>query len=127
MHERNDIYRVEDEDQLLLASFSFFRHAYKEYPAKQPEVNDPDEEGETGRKATGEKSASIPCTNLHLLRTIMHALGAFRLESGSRLQSSKDGLLHLRTNVDSRCWGYRMTNIYLTLSLFFLVDESKIE
>ncbi|TGZ32155.1 Uncharacterized protein DBV15_01104 [Temnothorax longispinosus] len=59
-----------------------------EYPVKPPEVNDPDGEGETGRKATGEKSVSIPRTNLHLLRTIMHALGVFRLQPGSRLQSA---------------------------------------
>lgn len=67
-------------------------------------------------------------TNLHLLRTIMHALGVFRLEPGSRLQSSKDGLLHFCTNVNSRRWGYQMTiYIYLIFSLLFLVDESKIE
>ncbi|KYN11988.1 hypothetical protein ALC57_15830 [Trachymyrmex cornetzi] len=32
-------------------------------------------------------------TNLHLLHTIMHALGVFRLEPDFRLQSNKDGLL----------------------------------
>lgn len=112
MHECNDIYRQEDEDRAPFFFFSF-RRAYKEYPAKLPEVNDPDGEGETGRKATGEKSVSIPRTNLHLLRTIMHALGVFRLEPGSRLQSGKDGLLYLCMNVDSRYRGYRMTNIYI--------------